>query len=69
MIRGGVGTVAAMVIEQPMLIAHAINSTVNLKGWEFQSSRIQSIVGLKIVCIIILVIKKARAMPGFLTSN
>jgi hypothetical protein len=31
-IRGGVGTVSAMVILQPILIAHANTSIKNLKG-------------------------------------
>jgi hypothetical protein len=30
--KGGLGTVRAIVIEQPMLIAQASNSTTNLKG-------------------------------------
>lgn len=38
---GGLGTVSAIVIEHPMLIAHAISSTVNLRGCDCQSALIQ----------------------------
>ena len=52
MISGGLGTVKAMVIEQPMLIAQARISTLNLNLLLRQSACIQSIVGLKISFIL-----------------
>jgi hypothetical protein len=45
--RGGLGTVLAMVIEQPIDIAQAVISTQKRNGFDFQSSRIQSNVGFK----------------------
>jgi hypothetical protein len=47
MISGGVGTVKAMVIEQPIEIAQAAISTQNLNLLLRQSSWIQSIVGFR----------------------
>jgi hypothetical protein len=66
--RGGVGTVTAIVMLQPIEIAQAKTSTQKRNGLLFQSSCIQSIVGLKIVSIITLVIKKAQTELGFLIS-
>ena len=51
--RGGFGTVLAIVMLQPMLIDQAKSSTQKRKRLDFQSSRIQSNVGLKIVNIIL----------------
>jgi hypothetical protein len=46
MSNGGVGTVKAMVIAQPILIAQAISSTAKRNLFEYQSSLIHSKVGL-----------------------
>lgn len=35
---GGLGTVRAIVIEQPIEIAHAKSSIAKRRGWDFQSS-------------------------------
>jgi hypothetical protein len=40
-INGGLGTVRAMAMAQPIEIAHATHSTINLTLPDFQSSRIQ----------------------------
>jgi hypothetical protein len=51
-IRGGFGTVLAIVMLQPMLIHQAKSSTQKRKRLDCQSLRIQSIVGLKkSICI------------------
>jgi hypothetical protein len=50
---GGVGTVSAIVILQPILIAQASNSTAKRILLDLKSSRIHSIVGLNKSIIII----------------
>jgi hypothetical protein len=66
--KGGVGTVRAMVIEQPILIAQATSSTKKRPGWDLKSSRIQSNVGFN-KSFIRIVIKKAHDSVGFLSKG